>query len=132
MIPGLSNRRRFADLSEQEVLALAISSEEDDARIYRAYAESLRDDFPHSAAVFEEMAREEDGHRAQLIEAYRQRFGEQILLIRREHVRGFYQRKPDWLVRPLGLYSGRGPTDPFYRADVVQEAEWMPRLNYED
>lgn len=106
-----AQRRTFSSLDEREVLALAISSEEDDARIYRAYAESLRDDFPHSAAVFEEMAREEDGHRAQLIEAYRQRFGEQILLIRREHVRGFYQRKPDWLVRPLGLDKVRAAAE---------------------
>ena len=63
MIPGFSNRRRFSDLSEQEILALAISSEEDDARIYRSYAERLRTDFPSSAAVFDGMAEEEDGHR---------------------------------------------------------------------
>ncbi|KFB11363.1 iron exporter MbfA [Nitratireductor basaltis] len=106
-----AQRRAFSSLDEREVLALAISSEEDDARIYRAYAENLRDDFPHSAAIFEEMAQEEDGHRAQLIEAYRQRFGERILLIRREHVRGFYQRKPDWLVRPLGLDKVRAAAE---------------------
>jgi len=106
-----AQRRAFDSLDEREVLALAISSEEDDARIYRAYAENLRDAFPHSAAVFEEMAREEDQHRAQLIEAYRARFGEQILLIRREHVRGFYQRKPDWLVRPLGLDKVRAAAE---------------------
>ena len=97
------NRRTFSSLSEQEVLALAISSEEDDARIYRAYADGLRDDFPHSAAMFEEMAAEEDQHRASLISLHRKRFGERIPLIRREHVRGYYQRRPDWLVRPLGL-----------------------------
>ncbi|MFC6490613.1 iron exporter MbfA [Nitratireductor sp. GCM10026969] len=97
------NRRAFSSLSEQEVLALAISSEEDDARIYRAYADGLRDDYPHSAAMFEEMAEEEDSHRASLIALHRKRFGERIPLIRREHVRGYYQRRPDWLVRPLGL-----------------------------
>lgn len=101
------NRRPFSSLSEQEILALAISSEEDDARIYRAYAEGLRDEFPQSAKVFEEMAEEEDSHRDFLIEAHKKRFGETIPLIRREHVRGYYERKPDWLVRPLGLEKVR-------------------------
>ncbi len=96
-------RRPFDSLSEQEILALAISSEEDDGRIYRAYADGLRDDFPASAKVFDEMAEEEDGHRASLIAIHQQRFGERIPLIRREHVRGYYERKPDWLVRPLGV-----------------------------
>lgn len=96
-------RRSFNSLSEQEILALAISSEEDDARIYRAYADGLRDEFPQSAKVFEGMADEEDSHRAALIEVHRKRFGERIPLIRREHVRGYYERKPDWLVRPLGI-----------------------------
>ncbi|EKF19226.1 iron exporter MbfA [Nitratireductor pacificus] len=98
-----AHRRPFSSLSEQEILALAISSEEDDGRIYRAYADGLRDDFPHSAAVFDEMAEEEDGHRAALIALHQKRFGDRIPLIRREHVRGYYDRKPDWLVRPLGL-----------------------------
>jgi rubrerythrin len=102
-----AQRRPFSSLSEQEILALAISSEEDDARIYRAYAEGLREAFPHSAKVFDEMAEEEDRHRQALIEAYRQRFGETIPLIRRDHVRGYYERKPDWLVRPLGLEKVR-------------------------
>lgn len=101
------NRRAFSSLSEQEVLALAISSEEDDARIYRAYADGLREEYPHSAAMFEEMAEEEDEHRKSLIELHRKRFGERIPLIRREHVRGYYQRRPDWLVRPLGLDNVR-------------------------
>jgi len=97
------NRRSFDSLSEQEILALAISSEEDDGRIYRAYADGLRADYPHSAAVFDEMADEEDRHRQWLIDLHRKRFGERIPLIRREHVRGYYERRPDWLVRPLGL-----------------------------
>ncbi|MEJ6745417.1 MAG: ferritin family protein, partial [Yoonia sp.] len=67
MIPGFANRRKFRDLSEQDILALAISSEEDDARIYRSYAEILRADYPASAAIFDGMAIEEDGHRRQLI-----------------------------------------------------------------
>ena len=98
-----AGRRSFDTLSEQEILALAISSEEEDARIYRDYAAGLRADFPASAKVFEEMAVEEDGHRAALVELHRRRFGEHIPLIRREHVRGYFERKPDWLVRPLGL-----------------------------
>jgi hypothetical protein len=96
MFSGLASRRRFSDLSEQEVLALAISSEEDDARIYRTYAERLRAQYPASAAVFEGMAAEEDEHRRRLIERHQARFGEVIPLIRREHVAGYYTRKPIW------------------------------------
>ncbi|MBD3786244.1 MAG: rubrerythrin family protein [Sphingomonadales bacterium] len=107
MIPGFASRRRFSDLSEQEVLALAISSEEDDARIYRQYAEHLRADYPASAAVFDGMAAEEDGHRQMLIERHRARFGEMIPLIRREHVAGFYARKPVWLAQNLTLAAIR-------------------------
>lgn len=103
MIPGVAHRRQFKNLSEQEILALAISSEEDDARIYRWYAQRLRADYPTSSQVFEEMAVEEDGHRAGLIEEHRRRFGDAIPLIRREHVAGFYQRRPVWLVENLGL-----------------------------
>ncbi len=103
MIPGLATRRRFADLSEQEVLALAISSEEDDGRIYRTYAQWLRQDFPGSAKIFDDMAAEEDEHRRWLFEMYREKFGETIPLIRREHVKGFYERKADWLVKPRGI-----------------------------
>ncbi len=103
MIPGLANRRRFKDLSEQEILALAISSEEDDARIYRSYAEHLRTEYPASAAVFDGMAVEEDEHRRRLIDLHTTRFGEVIPLIRREHVSGFYARRPVWLIENLGL-----------------------------
>ncbi|GAB1583168.1 iron exporter MbfA [Phyllobacterium phragmitis] len=98
-----SGRRPFDSLSEQEILALAISSEEDDGRIYLAYADGLKDEFPQTAQIFEEMAAEESTHRERLIEMHRQRFGERIPLIRREHVSGYYERKPDWLVRPLGI-----------------------------
>ena len=101
------SRRPFDSLTEQEILALAISSEEDDGRIYRAYADGLRDDYPQSAKVFDEMAEEEDHHRAILIEMHQKRFGDTIPLIRRDHVRGYYERKPDWLVRPLGLEKVR-------------------------
>ncbi len=107
MIPGISTRRRFADLGEQEVLALAISSEEDDGRIYRSYAQMLRADYPASAAVFDGMAVEEDGHRQRLIDLHQARFGDVIPLIRREHVAGFYARKPVWLNETLGLAAIR-------------------------
>jgi rubrerythrin len=103
MIAGFSNRKRFSDLTEQEVLALAISSEEDDAAIYRTYAQSLRSEYPASAQVFDGMAAEEDGHRQRLIDLHRVRFGEVIPLIRREHVAGYYARNPVWLTRNLGL-----------------------------
>lgn len=103
MIPGFSQKRQFKDLTEQEVLALAISSEEDDAQIYRWYAERLRRDFPQSAKAFDGIAIEEDHHRSQLIEEHRRRFGETIPLIRREHVAGFYTRRPVWLIQNLGI-----------------------------
>src|SRR3954462_3206769 len=108
MISGLASRRRFSDLSEAEILALAISSEEDDARIYATYAVQLRAQFPASAAVFDEMAAEEDGHRRLLIDTFARRFGRVIPLIRREHVAGFYSRRPTWLVQNLGLERIRG------------------------
>ncbi len=103
MIPGIASRRRFSDLTEQEILALAISSEEDDARIYRSYAERLRKDYPDTARIFDAMAEEEDKHRKDLIELHRKRFGEVIPLIRREHVAGFYARRPVWLLENLGI-----------------------------
>jgi rubrerythrin len=103
MIPGLPSRRRFTDLSEAEVLALAISSEEDDARIYASYAEQLRHDYPATAQMFDAMAAEEDEHRRRLIDIFQRRFGRVIPLIRREHVAGYYSRRPVWLVQNLGL-----------------------------
>jgi len=108
MLSSLTNRRRFSDLSEQEILALAISSEEDDGRIYRSYAQGLRGEFPGSAAVFDGMAAEEDTHRQRLIDLHRARFGAVIPLIRREHVAGFYARRPVWLTQNLSLQTIRG------------------------
>lgn len=107
MLPQLAARRRFADLTEQEVLALAIASEEDDARIYRSYGARLRAAYPATAAVFDGMAAEEDDHRQQLIDLHRARFGEVIPLIRREHVAGFYARRPVWLMENLSLEAIR-------------------------
>jgi rubrerythrin len=95
--------RNFSDLSEKEVLALAISNEEEDGRIYADIAEGLREDYPASARVFAEMAGEESEHRRRLIEMYQQKFGEHIPLIRRQDVRGFVQRRPVWQINPLGL-----------------------------
>src|SRR5260370_11528068 len=95
--------KNFRELSEAEILALAISLEEQDGRIYGDFADGLRESYPASAAIFDEMQQEESGHRARLIDIYRERFGEHIPLIRREDVKGFIQRRPVWLVRPLGL-----------------------------
>lgn len=99
--------RSFDSLSEREILALAISLEEEDERVYADYAEGLREDFPGSAAVFEGMRDEESTHRRRLIESYQQKFGDHIPLIRRQDVRGFVHRRPVWLVRPLGLETVR-------------------------
>jgi erythrin-vacuolar iron transport family protein len=95
--------RAFADLTEKEVLALAISLEEEHGRIYADYADGLKDSFPASAKVFTEMAAEEDQHRRALIDLYRSKFGEHIPLIRRQDVKGFVKHEPIWMVRPLGL-----------------------------
>src|SRR5213593_2711195 len=99
--------RNFDSLSQREILALAISLEEEDERVYADFAEGLRQDFPASAAVFDGMRGEEAGHRRRLIESYRARFGDHIPLIRRQDVKGFVQRRPVWLVRPLGLDAVR-------------------------
>lgn len=99
--------KNFKELSEQEILALAISLEETDGRIYGDFAEGLKATYPASARIFEGMEAEEGEHRRFLIDEYRRRFGEHIPLIRREDVRGFVQRKPVWLVRPLGLATVR-------------------------
>ena len=123
MLSAISSRRRFSDLSEQEILALAISSEEDDASIYRTYAERLRPDYPASAAVFDGMAAEEDTHRRKLIDLHQVRFGQVIPLIRREHVAGFYARKPVWLNETLGLEAMRSEA----RAMEMQAAAFYTR-----
>src|ERR1700733_10595379 len=95
--------RKFDSLSEREILALAISLEEEDERIYADYAEGLRQDFPASAAVFDGMREEESGHRRRLIELFRKKFGDHIPLIRRHDVKGFVTRQPVWLTQPLRL-----------------------------
>jgi erythrin-vacuolar iron transport family protein len=99
--------RAFSSLTEQEILALAISLEEEDARIYDDFAQGLKTDFPATAKLLEEMREEEDGHRHRLIELHRQKFGEHIPLIRRQDVKGFVHRNPIWLARPLRIDAVR-------------------------
>src|SRR3974390_485399 len=99
--------KRFADLSEQEVLALAITNDEEDCRIYQSIAEGLRAQYPSSAKLFDEMAEEEVRHRGMLYDLYRTKFGEFLPLVRRQDVRGFIKHRPVWMVRPLGLEEVR-------------------------
>jgi rubrerythrin len=99
--------RNFKDLSEREILALAISLEEEDGRVYGDFAEGLRETYPATAKLFDDMGVEESGHRASLIATYRERFGEHIPLIRRQDVKGFVQRRPFWMTRPLKIAEVR-------------------------
>src|ERR1700733_13096749 len=95
--------RNFADLTEREVLAVAISGEEEDSRIYMSVAEDLAERYPESAKIFEEMAEEERGHHPRLLELYEQRLGKHLPRIRRDNVRGFLHRRPIWLTKNLSL-----------------------------
>src|SRR5260370_758663 len=92
--------KSFADLSEKEVLALAISNEEEDCRIYLNIADRLHEQYPSSAKLFQEMAAEETGHRDMLYDLYRKKFGELLPLIRRQDVRGFIKHQPFWTGAP--------------------------------
>jgi rubrerythrin len=103
--------KRFKDLTEREILALAIQLEEEDSRVYGDFAEGLKETYPATAKAFEEMQAEESRHRQRLIDMHRQRFGEHIPLIRREDVKGFLERRPMWLVRPLGFNAVRKQTE---------------------
>jgi rubrerythrin len=100
-------KKNFKDLTEQEILALAISLEEEDGRVYGDFAEGLRATYPATAKIFDQMRAEESGHRQALIAQYRQRFGDHIPLIRRQDVKGFIERRPIWLLRPLGISAVR-------------------------
>src|SRR6201987_3605392 len=131
--------KSFDPLTEREILALAISLEEEDARVYADFVDGLRETFPASAAVFAGMREEEQGHRRRLIELYQQKFGEHIPLIRRQDVKGFVQRTPVWLVRPLGLdtvrkqasaieYETRG----FYEKAAVRSQDASIRQLFDD
>src|ERR1700732_5142351 len=99
--------KKFKDLSEREILALAIASEEEDGRIYGEFADALRESYPATVDMFEGMREEEAGHRDRLLQMFRTRFGERIPLIRRENVKGFLRRNPTWLVGPLGVNAAR-------------------------
>jgi len=99
--------KKFKELTEKEILAIAIAAEEEDGRIYGEFADALREAYPSTAQMFEEMRQEEVIHRDRLFEMFRQRFGDHIPLIRRENVKGFLTRKPVWLVRPLGVKVAR-------------------------
>ena len=99
--------KKFKDLTEKEILALAIVSEEEDGRIYGEFADALRETYPSTAQMFEEMRDEEVVHRDRLFAMFRERFGERIPLIRRENVKGFINRRPSWLIRPLGVNVAR-------------------------
>jgi len=99
--------KSFADLNEQEVLALAISNEDEDNRVYRSFADGLRNSYPDTAAMYDKMAEEEIGHRDMLLDLHRRKFGEFLPLIRRQDVKGFITRRPIWLNRPLGLDAVR-------------------------
>jgi rubrerythrin len=108
--PGLAKvaaMKTFKDLTEREVLALAISSEEEDGRIYADFAETLRDEYPDSARVFDDMATEESEHRRMLIDNFVDRFGNHIPLVRRQDVKGAVTRKPAWQVRQRGIDAVR-------------------------
>jgi rubrerythrin len=99
--------RKFTDLSEAEILALAIALEEEDSRVYGEFADGLREHYPSSATMFDEMQKEEVSHHSRLLDIYRERFGSHIPLIRRQDVKGFVDRRPVWRVRPLGLDAVR-------------------------
>ncbi|MDA1136219.1 MAG: rubrerythrin family protein [Proteobacteria bacterium] len=97
------NKKHYYNLSDKEILALAISFEEEDARIYQYYASLFIKDFPETASMFQEMSDEENVHRRQLIDLFKNKFGNNIPLIKREHVQGFYTRRPIWLIENLML-----------------------------
>lgn len=111
-------KRDFSSLSAAEVLSLAIAAEEEDGRIYSAYADKIRETYPGSAKVFDGMAKEEDGHRKQLLALYKKQFGNKLIPIRREHVRGFLSRKPVWLMQNLSIETIR------QQAWEMEEGAW--------
>ena len=112
------NKRDFASLDAREILSLAIAAEEEDGRIYGEFANKLAGNYPASAAVFEGMAAEEDEHRRRLLDLYTRKFGQRLVPIRREHVRGFLSRKPVWLMKNLSLETVR------QQAWEMEESAW--------
>ncbi|MFZ3264431.1 MAG: iron exporter MbfA [Terriglobales bacterium] len=119
--------RKFKDLSEREILALAVAFEEEDGRVYADFADGLRETYPATAKLFDDMQKEESNHRAALIDTYRARFGDHIPLMRRQDVKGFIQRRPFWLTRPLKISEVRKQaelmeleTRQFYKKAITQ------------
>jgi erythrin-vacuolar iron transport family protein len=122
--------RNFSELTEREILALAIANEEEDGRIYADIADGLTENYPDTAQIFLDMAKEESEHRKWLIDLYVEKFGEHIPLIRRQDVRGFIRRKPVWQVRPLRIEAVRtlaedmeDETSRFYRAAAASSTD---------
>lgn len=122
--------RRFSELDEREILALAISLEEEHGRIYTEYAEGLKESYPASARIFTEMGEEENEHRRWLIALFQQKFGDHIPLIRRQDVVGFVRHEPIWMVRPLGLEKVRAQAEDieretrnFYRSSLERASD---------
>ncbi len=118
MLAFASNKRRFSDLNEAEVLSLAISAEEEDGRIYGEFADAVREDYPSVAQMFDEMAAEENIHRRRLIDIFTIKFGKRLPPIKREDVSGFIQRKPWWIVRANGVHAMRR-----HAADMEAESQ---------
>jgi rubrerythrin len=126
--------KNFKELTEQEILALAITLEEEDGRIYGEFARGLSETYPATAKMLEEMQAEESGHRASLIDLYRARFGEHIPLIRRQDVKGFVTRPAVWLVSPIGpkavraaIESMESETSRFYNLAMARTTDALTR-----
>jgi len=122
--------RNFTDLTEREILALAIGAEEEDSRIYADFADRLRENYPDSAKIFTEMSAEENEHRRTLIDLHVSKFGDHIPLIRRQDVRGFVQRRPVWQFNTLGIDTVRDTArqmeieaSRFYRAAAARTSD---------
>lgn len=129
-----SGSRRFSDLDDREVLALAVALEEEHGRIYADYAAGLAESYPASAKVFAAMADEENEHRRWLIDLFQKKFGDHIPLIRRQDVSGFVKHDPIWMVRPLGLDKVRDQaeqiereTRQFYRSALERTSDAATR-----
>ncbi len=121
--------RNFDELSEREMLALAVSNEEEDSRIYADFADGLLENYPASAQVFTEMAAEENEHRRRLIDLFASKFGEHIPLIRRQDIRGYIPQKPIWQVRPLNIDQVRARARDMERAAARFYRQAMARTS---
>jgi rubrerythrin len=133
------NQKPFADLTDREVLALAIQNEEEDGRLYRDFAEGLRSTYPASAKIFDEMAAEESEHRRRLLDLFKERFGDHIPLIRREDVKGFIRRTPFWMQRSFDIEKLRSRAETmeaeaanFYRKAAARTADPAVRTLLDD